>query len=174
MKIIINRLPLIIAALSVVIAAPTVQADSNVIGIPKVVPYSEGNMIAKNIKQECHIQTQLSEFISQYAADKGITITLEDEASPKDGNKFLDIEITDAVSQGNAFLGHRKATTIRGALWENGNKLGTFEGRRVSGGGFMGGFKGSCSVLGRTVKALGKDVATWLESPSMDARLGDL
>ncbi len=41
-------------------------------------------------------------------------------------------------------------------------------------GGLFAGFKGSCSVLGRTVKAIGKDIAEWLVNPVLDADLGDL
>jgi len=41
-------------------------------------------------------------------------------------------------------------------------------------GGAFGGFKGNCSVLGRTVKALGEDIAGWLTHPDKDGLLGDL
>jgi hypothetical protein len=47
---------------------------------------------------------------------------------------------------------------------------GSFRGER----GAFAGFKGSCSVLGHTVKALGSDIADWLVKPSEDADLGDL
>jgi hypothetical protein len=40
--------------------------------------------------------------------------------------------------------------------------------------GAFAGFKDSCSVLGRTVKAIGSDIADWLLKPSEDADLGDL
>ena len=40
-------------------------------------------------------------------------------------------------------------------------------------GGFGAG-QGSCSVLGRTVRAIGSDIASWLVSPVDGARLGDL
>jgi hypothetical protein len=40
-------------------------------------------------------------------------------------------------------------------------------------GGAFAGYKGSCSVLGRTIKAIGKDVAEWMKAPSKDAQLGD-
>jgi hypothetical protein len=41
-------------------------------------------------------------------------------------------------------------------------------------GGAFGGFKGNCSVLGRTVRALGEDIAGWLAQPGKDGMLGDL
>ena len=39
---------------------------------------------------------------------------------------------------------------------------------------FQSGFSfTACGVLGRVSKALGKDIAKWLENPTMDARLGN-
>ncbi len=43
----------------------------------------------------------------------------------------------------------------------------------AEGSGAFGGFKGTCSILGRCIEALGKDIATWLKDPEMDSQLGD-
>jgi len=58
-------------------------------------------------------------------------------------------------------------------LYKNGKRQAGFTASRVSGGGAFGGFKGSCSVLGRTVKILGSDVSLWLLHPVDGAHLGD-
>lgn len=87
---------------------------------------------------------------------------------------MLQVEIVDAVSMGNAFIGHQKYARIEGTLYEDGRKVASFKGRRNSMGGAFAGYKGSCSVLGRTMKALGKDVADWLKNPTDGARLGDM
>jgi hypothetical protein len=79
----------------------------------------------------------------------------------------------DAVSMGNAFLGHQKFTKVRGTLLQDGTKVASFKARRNSMGGAFAGFKGSCSVLGRTVEAMGEDIATWLTDPRDGASLGD-
>ena len=42
-----------------------------------------------------------------------------------------------------------------------------------TGGGAFGGYKGTCAILGRCVKAIGKDVGEWLLAPKMNAKLGD-
>ncbi len=86
----------------------------------------------------------------------------------------MSAEITDAVSMGNPFLGHHKFTRVDGTLYESGRAVASFKGRRNSMGGAFGGFKGPCSVLGRTVKVLGQDIATWLKRPVDGARLGDM
>ena len=52
--------------------------------------------------------------------------------------------------------------SVKAELFVNGQSKGYVNLTRNSGGGFGGGFKGSCSVLGRCTKALGKDIAKWL------------
>jgi hypothetical protein len=161
----------LIAALALVgsmVAAAEVRMVSSV-------PYSENAEIAENIRRECvQIQEQLAHFTQEYAASNGLEVTLVDQVTAGDPGKVLIVHIEDAVSMGNAFSGHRKFTRISGELFEDGERIAGFHGRRNSGGGAIGGYKGSCSVLGRTVKALGRDVANWLNNPSDGARLGDM
>jgi hypothetical protein len=141
--------------------------------IQNEIPYWEGNTVANNIKQECPINRQLADFIKQYSAESGLDVRGTNDLDTGGAGNVLKIEITSAISEGNAFIGHRKSTTIRGQLYDNGNLLATFTGARISGGGAWAGFKGSCSVLGRTVEVLGKDVAAWLTQPTDNAHLGD-
>ena len=139
--------------------------------INSLVAYSKTNRIAQNIKTECKINQQLSDFIKKYAAEKGLKVEFKNDISPKD--LYLKIQIDDAISQGSAFAGHAKYTSISGILIRGNKSYGSFKAARVSGGGAFGQFKGSCDVLGRTVDTLGKDVSTWLYSPIDDAYLGD-
>ncbi len=142
--------------------------------VPKPVPFSEDNEIAGNIKRECDLGNKLAIYIGEFAQLKGIDVRFVDGDAPESASRYLAIEIRDAVSMGNAFIGHRKSTSVRGKLYEGDEVIGSFRGRRDSMGGAFAGYKGSCSVLGRTVKALGKDIAEWLIAPSMDADIGDL
>lgn len=132
------------------------------------VPFAEDNDIEDNIKSECRIGEQLAEYVKQYAK-----VPVELTAQAPSGDRVLQLEIVDAVSMGNAFLGHQKFTKVKGTLFENGQKVASFKGRRNSMGGAFGGFKGSCAVLGRTVEVLGEDIGTWLASPVDGASLGD-
>ena len=144
------------------------------LSLPRPVPFAEDSDIAGNIRRECNLGDKLAEFIAQFADAKGVaTRFVASDAAPSEG-RFLAVEIRDALSVGNAFTGHRKSTSVRGRLYEDGQVVGSFRGRRDSMGGMFAGYKGSCSVLGRTVKALGQDIAEWLAAPSMDADLGDL
>ena len=143
------------------------------IKIQSVIPFKKGAAVSASIKNECKIQSQLSEFIHAYAVGEGIGVIRKGRVRKKSKGKVLLVNITDAVSSGNAFIGHRKYTKIKGTLYNNGKNQGSFTAARVSGGGAWAGFKGSCSVLGRTVKALGSDVSLWLKRPVDGAHLGD-
>lgn len=153
------------------VAPPT--NPSSTVTIHKVVPYKKGAAIAPNIKQECKLNTKLSEFIYSYGSENNIAVKRVPKITKRTKGQYLIVEITGAVSSGNAFIGHRKFTKIQGKLYKSGKKVAGFTAARFSGGGFFGGFKGSCSVLGRTVKTLGKDVAGWLKSPVDGVHLGD-
>lgn len=143
------------------------------VSVMEDIPYKEGSKVALNIRQECVITKQLSEYTQSYAKDQGINVIRTSKLNTKDKGKYLQIEITEAVSRGNAFIGHHKYTAVEGTLYDNGKKVSGFTAARMSGGGFFGAYKGSCSVLGRTVKTLGKDIASWLKSPIDGAHLGD-
>ncbi len=157
----------------VLLAGSAFGADT--ITMAKPVPFADDAMIAGKIKKECDIQNQLAAYTEEYAReDQKLSVTFADSVQTDSPGMVLDVQIKDAVSAGNPFIGHRKSTLVAGKLYRDGEVIGSFVGRRNSMGGAFAGYKGSCSVLGRTVKALGQDIAKWLKSPTMDAQLGDL
>lgn len=162
----------IITVACLVFAAGVVQAET--ITMARAVPYADSADVAKRIKAECtDLPGKLAGFVQESAAKQGVTIALSDDPSKASG-KVLQLEIYDAVSEGNPFIGHHKSTKVRGTLMENGQKLASFKAMRQSMGGMFAAYKGSCSVLGRTVQALGEDIGVWLKNPKDGAELGDL
>ncbi|HSX58850.1 MAG TPA: hypothetical protein VLF18_01500 [Tahibacter sp.] len=159
------------AALIAALAAGTAQAD--VVTLQRTAPWVDETRIASNIRAECDLPNKLPAYIAEYAEEKRIRTRFSDAVAPGDAGRVLIVEIDEAVSRGNAFIGHQKFTRAKGALYENGAEIGNFVAQRYSMGGAFAGYKGSCSVLGRTVKAIGKDVAEWMAAPTKDARLGD-
>lgn len=151
-----------------------VLAVAQSIAVPKPVPYAADNDIAGNIKRECGLDLKLANFIVEDAQRRKIAVNVVGETNATMPGKVLVLEIRDAVSSGNAFLGHHKSTTVSGKYYDQGKLVGSFRDRRDSMGGMFAGFKGSCSVLGRTIRAIGEDVAGWLANPGMDTDLGDL
>ncbi|MCE5233283.1 MAG: hypothetical protein ABFC67_08325 [Mizugakiibacter sp.] len=163
----------ILAAVLALTGAASASAADAVV-VPKPVPYAEDSDIAGNIKRECDLGNTLADYIREYADKHHVEVRFAPDAKPEAPGRVLAVEIRDAVSSGNAFLGHHKSTSVHGKLYQDGKLIGSFKDRRDSMGGAFAGFKGSCSVLGRTVKAIGEDVGAWLAQPTMDAELGDL
>jgi hypothetical protein len=149
---------------SALLAVANVSFAGEPFNVQREIPMAEKNDIESEIKNECtELGTKLSGFLVKYAGKKGITVNQVDSIDPSAPGRNLVIEITDAVSHGNAWSGHLKAMDAKAELFVDGKSVGTKDYQRESMGGFGAGFKGSCSVLGRTSKALGKDFSKWLE-----------
>lgn len=145
------------------LAAASAQAE---VRIAESIPYQDESMIDHRITSECTaIGSIMSESLAGTAQEKGIEVvrTADDLAA---GGDYAKIEIVNAVSYGNAFIGHAKGITVSAELFRNGKSVHKTSFNRNSGGGFFGGFKGSCAVLNRTAKVLGKDMAVWLKQKS--------
>ena len=155
------------------LCALSFAANATSVQMQRPIPYSEDGDIADNIKQECKINEQLADFVQQDAKRQGVDVQFSNGPLDTTTGRVLELRITNAISMGNAWIGHQKAASAVGTLYENGAKVASFKARRHSMGGAFAGYKGSCSVLGRTVEAMGEDIGTWLKSPVDGAKLGD-
>ncbi len=144
------------------------------ISIDYIIPYQNENMVPLNIRQECNLPQQLSEYIHSYSVGLGIPVNQVDHVDPHKPGIVLVVEIINAISIGGAFLDNSKTTTIHGQLYENGILKRSFSGGERSIGGLLSGFKGTCSVFEQTAKVLGQDIALWLKQPRNNVRLGNL
>lgn len=142
--------------------------------VQQLTPYAKNGHIDTAVRQECDINQQLPTFISRYATENGVDVVLEPTLNTAAKGHNLVIEIVRATSQGNAFIGHRKYTEIKAVLYKDGKEIADLKAARRSGGGFFAGYKSSCSVMGRTVKTLGQDVALWLKAPGPGMHKGDI
>jgi hypothetical protein len=97
----------------------------------------------------------------------------DNEALKAGKGRLLHMEITNAVSMGNPSLGHQKQVSVKGRLFDDGIEIGSFSGMRSSMGGAFAGFKGSCSVLGRCLKALAGDITRRLKNPEIASRVDE-
>jgi len=150
---------------------PVDDLTNKTVVIKPIIPFGKDSIIQASIRKECNIQSQLAKFVKEYSANENVNVVLDTSAN-KSSDYFLDLVIVGAISKGNAFLGHNKSTRVKGVLYKKGNKIASFSGFRHSSGGFGAGFKGSCSVLGRTVDALGEDISVWLKSPTLNDYIG--
>ena len=123
---------------------------------------------APKVVAECDLQNKLPLWLAEFAPS----------TAPGAGGstgKVLAMEITHVMGFGGGLYSGPKQIVVKGTLSEGGQVKGSFEAKRttVTGGAF-GGYKGTCSLLHRTAKAVAKDVSEWLPSPTMDAKLGEL
>jgi type IV pilus biogenesis protein CpaD/CtpE len=126
------------------------------------IPYAKGASVATNVKDECTaLGTKLSASMLNYAKKYHIQIVQHQDELPATGQAVV-VEIQDLYSGGNAFIGHYKSATVAVQYLKDGQVVANTSKTRKSGGGLFGGFKGSCSVLGRTVNTIGADIDKWL------------
>jgi hypothetical protein len=151
-----------------------IASNTSAVSVSKRIEYGADSNVPEKVRAECSLQSQLPEYIHSFASEYNLPVALKDgDVSSKDKGKVLSIEFSNVVGAGGGAWSGAKFVVVTGELFENGKKIGNFTGRRTSGGGFFGAYKGTCSILGRCVKALGKDIALWLANPTMDARLGE-
>lgn len=142
--------------------------------IDSKVPYAEDARVRDAVKDECELEQKFARFIKEYAENKGFTVIKSNDEKAKDVSKRLFVEIDDVRGSGGGAWSGGKMVHAVGKLTENGKTIGTFKVQRTSGGGAFGAFKGTCSILGRDVKAMGKDISAWLKKPKMKSYLGEL
>jgi hypothetical protein len=135
--------------------------------------YASGTDVNPKIKAECALESKVATHVIEQAGGN-FEVVASPSLSDAGAAKALTLTITDVMGVGGGAWSGAKGITIKGTLKQGGKVIGTFEARRNSGGGAFGGYKGTCSILGRCAKALGKDVSDWLAQPSMNAKLGEL
>jgi hypothetical protein len=164
----------ILISISLLIAATTSSnAIAEEILLNAKTPFAEHAQVREAVRSDCQLETKLPAFIKKFADSNDIQVALQTEPFDTNKGKVLLLEITNVYAQGGGAWSGSKAMSIAGKLYDNGNMIGDFTAMRYSGGGFFGGFKGTCSIIGRCSKTLGKDVANWLSNPTKNAHLGD-
>lgn len=126
--------------------------------------FSDNAQVPTNVREECYgVFSTLSDAVVKYGNSHGLSMQSNPDVSPEQQGKVVKVSITGMYSAGNAFIGHRKSASVKAELYQDGKLIDSADYTRNSSGGFLGGFKGSCSVLEHTVNTLGNDVAKWLK-----------
>ena len=135
--------------------------------IAKKVPFEKGIHVPDAVRAECALEQKVSDYVREAASGQH-EVKVADSVSAKTLGKALGMTITAVLAPGGGSWSGPKSVTVRGTLWENGKQTGSFTARRhTSGGG------GTCGMLARDAKEIGKDIAKWLASPGQDDKLGD-
>ena len=141
--------------------------------IIKPIGFNKDAYIRDAVKQECDLDGKLVQFIKENAAGQYANIVTDSNTEPADA-QILTMEIGEVQGAAGGAWSGAKSVVVKGSLSQKGKMLGDFKARRYSGGGMFGGYKGTCAILGRCVKTLGRDVAEWLAHPTPQAVLGDM
>lgn len=141
-------------------------AADEVIHIPKVVPFAENTNVPVAVRNECELGEKVSAFLAESAPN------VEVSAGPEQ-TRYLSMMITEVYAAGGGAWSGPKWMTVTGTLKENDQDVASFRAKRFSTGGAFGGFKGTCSIIGRCTKAIAQDIAEWLKNPVDGAELGD-
>ena len=154
-----------IIASSLSYCASTFAAEDT-IGVAQTTPFAEGITVPDAVRNECHLGEQISSFLQEF--DHNVKVSDD----PKVG-RYLQMAITEVFASGGGAWSGPKWMEVKGTLMDNGNAGMSFRAKRFSTGGAFGGFKGTCSIIGRCTKAIAKDISVWLKAPVDGASLGD-
>jgi len=169
----VRYLSLLSLGLSLCLFSTELSAQSaSTLVVSETIPFASSAKVRAKVKQECRLEEKQGKFIRQYGNRVYSNIV---STKPAGGDyHVLEAEITVVHAPGGGAWSGAKWMRVEGTLKDaSGKVLGTFDASRYSGGGAFGGYKGTCSIIGRCTKAIGKDIAQWLAAPSMNATLGD-
>jgi len=163
-----HALPVLLALLA------TSAGAQNTLAVTKTIPFVDPSTVRQAVLDECGLPEKHASLLLEELNKDGITPVVDDEAVKSGKGRALVVEIMNAGGGGNAWTGRSGSVTIRGRLMEDGQEIGNFVGQRTSSGGAFGAYKGACSILGRDVQSLSKDIVKWLKSPAKDSKIGEL
>lgn len=151
-------------AISSLLVSLNTNAGEKII-IPEAVPFSKTSNATAAVKEKCELGEKVSAYIDKYSK----LVEVGDGTTAK----HIDMEISEVFAPGGGAWSGPKWLEVTGTLKDGTKEIASFRAKRFSTGGAFGGFKGTCGILARCTKALGKDIATWLKEPTDNAELGD-
>ena len=150
----------------------TTQAAGS-ITIQKLAPYDPDLSVPAAVKLECELAKKIPAYTEANAKGNFERIIVADKVSAATPGQSLAMTIVGLGGAAGGVHTGTKHIIIEGTLWENGKVKGTFRAKRKTGVSWGPGYTGTCKLLDRCAKSLGKDVAKWLENPGKDSKLGD-
>jgi hypothetical protein len=149
------------------VSAAAAPADQGKVRVLRTIPF-DADAASQKIQDECELQNKVPRFLDAYSE----RVELVDGSLGRSG-RILELKITEVHAPGGGAFSGPKWMTVEGVLRDNGREVGSFTASRYSGGGVFGAYKGTCAIVGRCAKSIGKDIASWLENPQKDSKLGN-
>jgi len=139
------------------------------VAVSRSIPFAPEARVREPVREQCELQTKTPSFIREFGPDYGVEVRLVEDLARTDVDRRLHLEITGIhAPAGGGFAG---------GMWmqvEGGRTVATVASRRITSGGYFAQFKGTCDIVGRCSRAIGRDLARWLADPRDGARLGNL
>ena len=143
-------------------------ASVETITIGRVVPYSDNSGAREEIKRKCMFDTQIPEQIAM-AARGQLDIVITDEDLETIAGKVLIMEITEVIApRGGGFVNSGQSAMVHFELREDGRIIASKDRRRNTMQGFS-----TCASLKRVSRALGMDIARWLQQSITEDRASE-
>jgi len=137
-----------------------VLADASGLTVAKKIPYANPAGVRKAIRDTCDLQTSIPAAVAQATGARLVN-----------GRGSLELMISKVHGPAGWIFSGPKWVEVKGKLRRRGRVVGSFRAKRYSAfNPFVG---GTCSILAHCSRAIATDIAGWVESPSMHAKLGD-
>lgn len=137
------------------------SADPKVVNLTPA-SFADGSGVTDLILTECDLEHAIAEKIARHAT---VPVALTEADS---GARTLSLEVITVIVPGGREAAGPKSVTVVGELYEDDDLSASFEAKRTTSHDGA-----TCDMLEFVVDELGKDVASWLAAPSLDAKLGE-
>ena len=155
---------LAVLLLTCVAATPALARDK--VRLPVPVPVVEGADIDPEILDHCAVAENFTQGLVREL--RKVAVPEQAPLTDMDG-RVLRVEIVDALWGGNWFIEHTQTLRVRGALYQDGERVAGFNGvMQVTGGGMTSG----CFQMNSSFRALTWHIKRWLANPVDGARIG--
>jgi hypothetical protein len=144
----------VLASAALAICVPGLAVAS--VTVSSSIPFAKGVTVNQKIIDQCGIQTRVPEAIANAS----------EQVSLVEGAGSLSLEISDLHAPGGWIFSGPKWIEVKGQLGGQ-----SFRAKRYSAFNPFSG--GTCGILARISRALGGDIAAWVQSPTDGASLGD-
>jgi hypothetical protein len=138
---------------ALLLAPSTLQAA---ITVPKSIEFGSTATVRSEVRNQCELQTLIPAAIANHSSDVQLV----------DGKANLSLEISEVHAPGGWIFSGPKWVEVKGSLGGN-----SFRAKRYSAFDPFAG--GTCGILAKISRALGADIAGWLQNPAPNAELGD-
>lgn len=126
------------------------------ISVQSRIDYASTATVRQQVRTKCELQTEIPAAIAASSSDVQLV----------DGAANLSLEISEVHAPGGWLFSGPKWVEVKGSLGDK-----SFRAKRFSAMDPFAG--GTCGILAKIARALGGDIALWLQNPTANAELGD-